>query len=1589
MLYTRKVCCFGRQPVLLTAMDSTPDGKLLFVLPEGQTAADASPTMQAAFKAADVESMEPSWIITPDCLARKCRDPAEVFVCDPFEGTAFEHLRQIQARVVGPLCVSMAIQVQKPLPRRPEPVFSLAFRGLVITCSVLPNEERERIKTQVELMGGSVVAPLTASVTHVVAGEVGSKKYHVAAIRKMPVMQPSWVQTFWEQEQHKLAHASSPAYSHLRLPAFKGLVITVSQVPASERKELQALVESNGGSYSGQLHCKTTTHVALLEAAGEKYNHARLWKLHCVHIRWLYESAQAGYALDESLYALEPSGVCKKSTPSRHSEDVPLPSWDCSVIATTESTRVNETARTNESTVTCEAKSTHSLDGANESAATLCEAKSKDPVDDIDVDKLSSCCGQFLDGCCILLWGFAQEKLEKMRRIVNACGGVRLDEYKEEVTHVVAEGPHLTPEIMKIIKRDGGSPYVVSAQWFMESSALGRLQMIDKYLLVELHSHVDSGELPSNCLPNNMDIQRKSAVLEHGNQDPSDFSDIVEQYRASNNVSMNARDDRLTSGSEKSMGPVTGGNIEKNATLYSFDVCVKNGSLNEQPLEQCEPADALFTGMTFRIHDFSEGDELILKETITQNGGKIWKNGYIYKDRLKFIEIVHLVIDPTKDCSSYDGLVVTYYWLEACLHKESLLCVDEDALFRPFLKPLNGDPLRGCVISFSQYSTPERECLVHLAESMGATCQDSLVRSVSRKQHSKILPNTHLIAREPEGSKYEAALKWGLPVVTKEWLVASARRGKKMDEDRFLLNGVAQQPQTRKSQSKMTSFQKEAQFVNAPNQNEPCTDKFEVSLIDVDIVPLQPDEESHRTHYEQVENCYKVLPHRDSTGRTWEAHSARSSISNTSICKKRESCTLHEPGFVDEGTDNAVDERSKVAALEPTKAFCTPGERRKISTGGVSTPGSFLKSQRIRELLSESHNSMNSSVTSPDASSDDESFQQAIDGSYRPKLNIVELENFAAKENQNASKKSRPCSLGKQIVRNLELNVERFCAIEDIAGLLDSPSPSLQTAPLDSARSGSRPLAGAVVCVSKWLSHVQKELGDIVCELGGEFMPAYAEHCTHLVYQGKPGEPLPREVVQAREQGKKLVSSGWVYACKGSGSWLDEADFPSAHDERLSLMGHVSTVRVPKQRSPQSALSQLGSPKQMRSPHHGENGSPKKPPSTVVQPRRLTESQQMISDQLDELMNAAKAAGRRRPPPAPVMASPIHPVLTATDSTKPSVITSLPLPDSESQFVGVTWDDPTRRLEMARLAGKLAEIEPSSQPATEQSPEEGDDVFEEAEPVMDPPVKVFVLSGFSDEQKIHYASIISKLKGVLLTSKAYNPEMTHLVLVQALKSERYLGALAAGKYILHTAYLDESAKAGKFLDEEEFEWGGPLTESCLVNLSTASAKSHKSKGQPAFAPRRWRQRIAQSASCKGAFSEWHVVIYASASKEAAYVNVLTAGGATIIPPTAVCPGLSHGEVTHALFDAGMAKGVQLDLLVGAGVLCLKAEYLAAFLVDDPVPPPEKFYISEAVKLLNYSVSSDANADTSSVSKRSVASTSGHGSLALGAKRRKQ
>lgn len=66
--------------------------------------------------------------------------------------------------------------------------------------------------------------------------------------------------------------------------------------------------------------------------------------------------------------------------------------------------------------------------------------------------------------------------------------------------------------------------------------------------------------------------------------------------------------------------------------------------------------------------------------------------------------------------------------------------------------------------------------------------QEFFVRKYNAKKG--MFASTHLILKEPGGSKYEAAKKWNLPAVTIAWLLETARMGKRANESHFLIENA-------------------------------------------------------------------------------------------------------------------------------------------------------------------------------------------------------------------------------------------------------------------------------------------------------------------------------------------------------------------------------------------------------------------------------------------------------------------------------------------------------------------------------------------------------------------------------------------------------------------------------------------------------------------------------------------------------------------------------------------------------------------------------------------------------------------------------
>ena len=71
----------------------------------------------------------------------------------------------------------------------------------------------------------------------------------------------------------------------------------------THRKELEVLINANGGEYRGNL-TKDVTHLIAKVPSGNKYVYAGYWGVKIVALEWLEQSLERGMILDEDLYSL-------------------------------------------------------------------------------------------------------------------------------------------------------------------------------------------------------------------------------------------------------------------------------------------------------------------------------------------------------------------------------------------------------------------------------------------------------------------------------------------------------------------------------------------------------------------------------------------------------------------------------------------------------------------------------------------------------------------------------------------------------------------------------------------------------------------------------------------------------------------------------------------------------------------------------------------------------------------------------------------------------------------------------------------------------------------------------------------------------------------------------------------------------------------------------------------------------------------------------------------------------------------------------------------------------------------------------------
>uniref|UniRef100_A0A8C2XMB7 DNA topoisomerase II binding protein 1 n=1 Tax=Cyclopterus lumpus TaxID=8103 RepID=A0A8C2XMB7_CYCLU len=1400
-------------------------------------------TLFLRFKQAILELQSDKYLktIEEDAVLQMDQKDKSLFVFSSFTTPAFLHCKKLGCRVVSPLVVLYCLQQQHCVPKAEEPVYNMAMADITISCTSLDKASRAAVMDLVQLMGGRVYLDLNVSVTHLIAGEVGSKKYLVAASLGKPILLPTWVNACWEKSQNGLFRYTDLPIEDYLCPVLRGCTVCVTGLSSTERREVQRLCDQHGANYTGQLKMNECTHLIVSEPTGRSLSVSAQWVPLLLLVSFVSKRAFVKTRAGTLWSVTHPRPLDRTLppplAPTRRRVSHRLMAVCCVLhISVNASMTINDTVVTN---------------------GTISRLEAPDPIDTLDLTVCPA--DDILDGCKLYLCGLPGKKLEKLRRLVNVAGGLRFNQPSEELTHVVMG--ELDQDLKSFLFKATHRPHVVTVQWLLDSFNKGSLLPEASYL------HPD-------CLPPALAAvsvsARRTPSSRHSAGPPAASPTTPRQTRAEEDLLSQYMDDdptlALSPHSKRAAGSIPGRSASEAG---------------------------LFFGKRFLLVGFGAEAETQLSILVTENGGTVLMGRTRVVADYAVVPLLGCSVEATVD------EVVTDTWLAMCVEKEYVLQLSSNPLFTPVPLMDGRFPLKDCVLSVSQFTGAERESLVELAKHLGANVQDYFVRLANQKKG--MLASTHLVLQSPEGTKYQAAKKWGLPAVTMRWILGSARTGQRAEEGRFLVD--------LEDESFVGGSQK-------PAMPPPARLSPEIPLLG-------------------LQSGKVVTP-------------------------------------LDLGRLRSKVLRSVLDEMKPKEDISTPKENQ--GGGGKNPPQNEAPLQL-----------------------DTPSRFLSRDQLFRPSFNFKDargaLETPAGKSKPGETAET---PLTDVINRNLKVSLANSTrnSASDIQAITASPQFT-KTSEKEVPEKEVSPLTGVVICVGKKLSKMQSELNAVAASLGADFRWACDDTVTHYIYAGRVGDNT-REYRGVKERGLHVVSQYWLQQCAEEQRHVPESLYPFTYNPKMSL--NLSQVPNSSQRSPPFTRTQLKDITEAKDEKVGVNIQS----DTGYYVSETLEMRENLQRQLQEIMSATKlTTGKRTSVRLSRMGSggadsgPHTPdgsrvgrcgSRRTLEALRVPREAALDINTEPSQSEQIVWDDPTAREERAKLADNLQWPGSPSQhseplapppPSAENGPQFRDSmtdselvemgkitkVFREhdiltpkapsiAFPLANPPVAPepqepeeekqpprFQLSSLSPQERIDYSHLIEELGGVILDKQSFDPSCSHIIVGTPLRNEKYLAAMAAGKWILHRSYLEACRSVDRFIQEDEYEWGSSSILDALPSITSQQRRL-------ALAAMRWRKTL-QGRSEQGVPHHCHlycIVYYWTVNGFYALLNVYKC----VMPSPSPS---SYKETTHLFADFSRLKPgdfrVDVSEATAHGVKCLKPEYIADYLMQEPTPPVELYHLTEA------------------------------------------
>jgi hypothetical protein len=655
-----------------------------------------------------------------------------------------------------------------------------------------------------------------------------SPKYNVAVFRKIPIVSRAWIDACCEYEL---------TYEYEKFPFkfFTDCVVCVTGFQLEERKEIQEMVEKNGGKFRPDLEKDVVTHLIAKQTSGNeeptgpKYRHARMWGISVLSKKWVDDCVRRGVKLYECEYDVK-NGISNSIETDASLEKqpaVPLPTKEELTKELEEEYDEDQTPWGQHYLFSTKVY----LVGFNCNNGSTAGGAS----DPNDILKPSA-------------------KNARLAHKILRAGGATIAMNPQKATHVVVNDDVDCQKDVDFILRTYMRPHrekCVTFEWLKKCSEEGRTMPKSKRFRVAKERFSEVIEAPTFCNdhPGTMDVDKKTSSWTHFKKknasspprripersplkvidkdknplrrQPTLKKDDIETQRQHAAAAADDNSKRSTDKHEKSRR-----DINKNDTNNAMteQIPETRAAVGETALLNNEDEDdALLMGRTgYNSRNESSGEHhhsskesqryplanvklslfeglCIGEKEVALNLISLLGGTYVRGSSISTLACSDFIICPALPSTSdkkklralasdianaaretpdaiFSARFVAPHFLEGVSLEGKLFKPSESIAYQPYMNHEGKFPsMKSVVLSPSSYTEREKSAIRMLSFICGCECTENLKKG----------KNTHVVVSKAEGSKYKAGMSWNKKVVTKEWLEECAKKGRKVDESMF------------------------------------------------------------------------------------------------------------------------------------------------------------------------------------------------------------------------------------------------------------------------------------------------------------------------------------------------------------------------------------------------------------------------------------------------------------------------------------------------------------------------------------------------------------------------------------------------------------------------------------------------------------------------------------------------------------------------------------------------------------------------------------------------------------------------------------